>query len=318
MHVLAIDIGGTKAAFGLFDHSGNLLFQTEKIFAPTEEHEVSSVITGEILRILHQCTQKNITVKAVSVAVPGIVWQESKTVWAPNLKGWEDYPLQQEIENAAGNIPVIINSDRTCYIMGEKWKGCAQDCSNAVFIAVGTGIGAGILVNNKVLTGANDIAGAVGWMALPTPRILNDAEKTCSLEHYASGNGMVLLAKKIMEQQPQYKGCLKNKQPLRSRDIFEACTNDDLAQQVIQACIELWGTAAANLISIFNPEKIIFGGGVFGPAAPFLPEIKKVIARWAQPISAKRCAVDISALPKQAGMYGAACLAFQTTDLQHV
>lgn len=318
MYVLAIDIGGTKAAFGLFDDTGTILQQTEKIFAHSEETETGSIVINEILRLLHQCAQNNLTVKAVSVAVPGIVWPEKGTVWAPNLKGWDDYPLQKKIENAIGNVPVIINNDRTCYIVGEKWKGCAQHCTNIVFIAVGTGIGAGILVNNKVMTGSDDIAGAIGWMTLPAPSVLQNDEKICAFERYASGNGIALLAKKIMAQQPQYKGCLKDKQPLLARDIFEAYTNDELAHQVVQECIELWGLAAANLISIFNPDKLIFGGGVFGPAAQFLPQIKKVIDQWAQPISTKRCNVEISAFPKQAGMYGAACLAFQLPDHQYV
>ena len=318
MYVLAIDIGGTKAAFGLFDDTGAISLHTEKIFAHSEETEVSNIIIEEILRILHHCTQNNITVKAVSVAVPGIVWADKGTVWAPNQKGWDDYPLQKEIETAIGNIPVIVNNDRTCYIVGEKWKGKTQNCVNAIFIAVGTGIGAGIMVNNKVLTGSNDVAGAVGWITLPAPGLLNPPEKICTFEHYASGRGIVLLAKNLMTMQPQYKGCLKNKQPLSARDIIEAYTNDELAQHVVQECIELWGMAAANLISIFNPDKVIFGGGVFGPAAQFLPQIKMVIDRWAQPVSAKQCTVEVSAFPKQAGMYGAACLAFQLPDQQYV
>ncbi|MBS1749152.1 MAG: ROK family protein [Bacteroidetes bacterium] len=318
MYVLAIDIGGTKAAFGLVDHTGTLSLQTEKIFTHSEGTEVNSTIISEILRILHQCAQNNITVNAVSIAIPGIVWPEKGTVWAPNIKGWDDYPLQKEIESAIGKIPVIISNDRTCYIIGEKWKGYAQECSNVIFIAVGTGIGAGIMVNNKVLTGSNDIAGSVGWMALPAPGIINSTEKICAFEHYASGRGMVLLAKNLMTTQPQYKGCLKNKQPLSARDIIEAYTNDELAQQVVQECIELWGLAAANLISIFNPDKVIFGGGVFGPAAQFLPQIKKVITLWAQPKSAKHCIVEVSALRRQAGIFGAACIAFQLPDHQYV
>ena len=123
MYVLAIDIGGTKAAFGLFDDTGAISLHTEKIFAHSEETEVSNIIIEEILRILHHCTQNNITVKAVSVAVPGIVWADKGTVWAPNLKGWDDYPLQKEIETAIGNIPVIVNNDRTCYIVEKNGKG---------------------------------------------------------------------------------------------------------------------------------------------------------------------------------------------------
>src|SRR5678810_995824 len=91
------------------------------------------------------------------------------TVWAPNIPGWDNYPLLEEMRKISGDIPVSVESDRSCYILGEMWQGNAKGTGNAIFLAVGTGIGAGIVVDGNVLHGANDIVGAIGWMALHHP-----------------------------------------------------------------------------------------------------------------------------------------------------
>ena len=92
-------------------------------------------------------------------------------VWAPNIPGWDDYPLKAEIKAAVSDqaVKIAIDSDRSASILGEAWQGAARDCRNAIFLAVGTGIGAGIFVDGRVLHGAHGIAGAIGWMALDRP-----------------------------------------------------------------------------------------------------------------------------------------------------
>ncbi|MGZ3949591.1 MAG: ROK family protein, partial [Flavisolibacter sp.] len=101
-------------------------------------------------------------------------------------------------------------------------------------------------------------------------------------------------------------------QTLTATDIFEVYEEGDtVATEVIQHCIETWGMAIANLVSLFNPEKIILGGGVFGPAVKFIPAIYEEAAKWAQPISIKQVSIEPAALGSRAGLYGAAYLALQ-------
>ena len=98
-------------------------------------------------------------------------------------------------------------------------------------------------------------------------------------------------------------------------DVFKAYeNNDELAIEIIKTCIEFWGMAAANLVSLFNPEKIIFGGGVFGPAVPLIDDIKNEAAKWAQPISIKKVSFESSALAADAGVFGAGYLALKKID----
>lgn len=217
------------------------------------------------------------------------------------------------IKQVAGNIPVIIDSDRACSILGEVWKGAARGCTDAIFVAVGTGIGAGILVNGAVLRGANDIAGSIGWMALERPFQKKYIECGC-FESSASGDGIAKLAREALMNTKDYSGPLKNKPAgqITAHDIFHACDeNDSLATGVMGQCIELWGMAVANLVSLFNPQKIIMGGGVFGPAVKFIEAIRLEAARWAQPVSMSNVSIESSILGNHAGLFGAGLLALQ-------
>lgn len=303
MKALAIDLGGTKMAVAVFSQDGSILERSVHPLASRSGAAVGAMIADAV-----QHMQKH-AFNAIGIAVPGISRRQTGTVWAPNIPGWDDYPLLAEVRAAAGNVPVHIEGDRSCYIMGETWKGRAQGCSNAIYLAVGTGIGAGIMADGRLLHGAADISGAIGWMALQRP--FQEEYVSCGcFESMASGEGMARVGEALAAKDSAYTGPLK-KHPLLAKDIFEAYdAKDRIAVKVINQCIELWGMAAANLVSLFNPEKIIFGGGVFGPAVQFLPAITAEAARWAQPVSMGQVRFEASALHSDAGLYGAAYLAF--------
>jgi glucokinase len=311
MTLLGIDLGGTKLALALFNDTGQILYKEGMPLENRKGEKVGELMSGCITRLVK--TKKYGNIDSVGIAVPGIYHITNGTVWAPNISGWNDYPLLNEIKNISEKIPVTIDSDRACYILGEAWHGNAKQCKDAIYLAVGTGIGAGILINGNVLRGAHDIAGAIGWMALKKPFIDEYIQCGC-FENYASGTGIAKTAKKFLKETKGYKGGLENKSQgkINSLDVFAAYENNDpVAIKVIQESIELWGMAAANLVSLFNPEKIIFGGGVFGPAIPLIPAIKTEAMKWAQPISMQKVSFEPSALGNDAGVYGAAYLALK-------
>lgn len=259
MPVLAIDLGGTKLAAAIVSEDGTILHEEKTSLRGRRGAEVGALILGHAKMFLHG--QKATPVTSIGVSVPGISHQKKGTVWAPNIPGWEDYPLLNELKSVAPEIPVAIDSDRACYILGEAWKGAAQGCSHAIFLAVGTGIGAGILVDGTILRGAQDIAGAIGWMALEKPYQQQFVQCGC-FESRASGDGIAKLARDVLKETKDYNGGLKGKLPdeLTAHDIFQAHEeNDVVAMRVIRQCVELWGMAVANLVSLFNPQKNHFG-----------------------------------------------------------
>ena len=313
MALLGIDLGGTKLALAVLSENGKILFKETAALENRKGGEVGKLITDKVVSIIASGNSRDYKISSIGISVPGISHLSSGTVWAPNIAGWEDYPLLTEVQSVCGNIPVTIDSDRACYILGELWQGNARGCRDAIFLSVGTGIGAGILINGEILRGSHDIAGCIGWMALQRP--YNDQYVSCGcLEHFASGEGIAKVAKTLLKEQSSYSGELRylNNDTIKSSDIFSAYDNGDtLAVQVIDLCVEFWGMAVANLVSLFNPEKIIMGGGVFGPGIKLLPAIREEATKWAQPVSIHQMSLDVSGLEGDAGVYGAGFLALK-------
>ncbi len=312
MAVIGIDLGGTKLAAAVFAEHGDLLERVVRPLGGREGAAVGDLITETAMQLLENAAADGHDVSSAGVSVPGIYYASSGNVWAPNISGWEDYPLLDELTEAFGEeVSVRIDSDRAAYILGETWRGAAQGCRDAVFVAVGTGIGAGILVDGRILRGRNDIGGAIGWMALDRP-YRSEYDAMGCFEYNASGLGIAMVARERLAADPEYTGVLRERKPeeLTAADVFAAQEEGDaLAGSVIDNAIAYWGMAAANLVSIFNPEMIVFGGGVFGAGGRFLDRIRDEALRWAQPISIHQTDFAVSALGGDAGLYGAGRLA---------
>jgi len=313
MPILAIDLGGTKITGAVFDNEGFLCEKLTHLINDRSGKEVGTCIRNMIDELVSSPAKDISEIQAIGICVPGIANVKTGKVWAPNIPDWEDYPLQEEISAHVNNpnIRITIASDRTCYILGEVWKGEAIGCKDAIFISVGTGIGVGIMIDGQILHGHSDIVGASGWMALQTP-YLDEYKQYGCFESHASGNGIAMQAKKLL-QTTDYENSMLHQQPtetITARDVFAAYDRqDELAVKIVDEAIVFWGMAAANLVSLLNPEIIIWGGGVFGPASQFINRIYNEACKWAQPISIKQVRFAKSSLTGDAGLLGASCLA---------
>ena len=315
MPVIALDLGGTKLAAALLSDIGDILVSNTVQLEKKEGAEVGKLILQQANLFFQKANEEKLSVSSLGICVPGIAHARTGKVWAPNIPGWDDYPLLELLQNGLENknIKIKIDSDRACYILGEVWKGNARGNRDVIFLSVGTGIGAGILINSQVLRGADDIGGAIGWMALNKPFDKKYIPCGC-FEYNASGEGLVKVTKELVIAREFTESILNGKDfsQLSAKDIFDAYdAKDHLAIAVINNAIEYWGMAVANLVSLFNPEKIIFGGGVFGPALKFLDAIHEEAKKWAQPISIRQVKLEGAALGNEAGLYGAGYLALK-------
>lgn len=311
--VAALDLGGTKLSSALYDAEGVAFERGVASLGKRTGDAVGALIVRELRRLQRLVKQRHLCLAGVGICVPGIARAKTGRVWAPNIPGWDDYPLRDEVRAAVtdAGIPVVVDSDRAAYILGEVWLGAARGCRNAIFLSVGTGIGAGILVDGQVLRGAHDSAGSIGWLAPSQP--FHPAYVPCGdFEYHASGAGLAKVAESLVSQMPDYRGLLKRRRELTARDLFAAhAVGDGVAKRVLRNAVEYWGAACANLVSLFNPEKIIFGGGVFGPAKQFLDDIKLEAKQWAQPVAIREVRFEASRLASDAGLCGAAYLAWR-------
>ncbi|MCR5709225.1 MAG: ROK family protein [Bacteroidales bacterium] len=302
MAVIGIDLGGTKISAALFSREGEMIEKDYRLLDGASDLAVGVKIAEAIMSLRNK--QPDLPVEAVGICVPGIVYSKKGTVWAPNIPGWDNYPLKNDLKAFLNDpsIKIAIESDRTCYILGEVWKGAAQGCSDAIYLAVGTGIGAGILLDGRIIHGAGDIVGATGWMALEPPYKEEFVPMGC-FEYYASGTGIGNQAKLLYGDDSK-----------TSYDVFAGYGKDPVATQILDKAIRMWGMGTANLVSLFNPQKIIFGGGVFGPAVQFINRIKYEARKWGQPIAMREVEFCASQVGGDAALLGAAFLAIRETE----
>lgn len=293
MALLGIDLGATKISAAIFNDDGDILQRSYSLLEGRSGEDAGSLVCESIKSLA-----KEFDISGAGICVPGIVYSKRGTVWCPNIPGWEDYPLGQRLKDSLGDIKIGIESDRTCYILGEKWKGAAKDCDNAIYLAVGSGIGAGILLDGRVIHGADDVVGATGWMALES-EYDKDWDQCGCFETFASGNGIGYQASKLYGRE------------VSSHQVFKLyAEGDEFAVKVIRKAVQMWGKGAANLVSLFNPEMIVFGGGVFsGAARELIPDIYQEALKWAQPISIKKTRFCASEVGSDAALLGAGYLA---------
>jgi glucokinase len=318
MAVVGIDLGGTKLTLAVFSDAGEILLRETAAVGERRGREVGALLLDRLRGLRSAAGQIGHPVRGVGIGVPGIYHADRGRVWAPNIPDWTDYPLLEEVRASVGeDISVSVDSDRAAYILGEVWRGVARGSRNAIFLAVGTGIGAGVLVEGRVLRGQRDIAGAAGWLALERPYRPGFESHGC-LEYQASGHGLVRYARDLLRDHPGYTGPLAGREELTTSDLFSAYDlGDPMAACVLDNAVELWGMTTANLVSLFDPEVVVFGGGVFGPAERFLHRIRDVALRWGQPISTPQVRIAVSSLGADAGLFGAGHLALRTLSPSH-
>lgn len=304
MAVVALDLGGTKLAAALVTSSGRVFDRVIKTLDHRSGKAVGELIRQSTRALLAAAQQRSWPVTAIGTCVPGIAHARTGRAWAPNIPGWTNYPLRQELVGIPRSpIPVLIDSDRSCCILGEAWRGAARGCRDAIYLAVGTGIGAGIMSDDQVLRGHRGIAGAIGWLALDRPFRPEYAACGC-FEYHASGAGLAKVASQMSSA--------KHPNDVSAADVFLAYERGErTARAVVAQAVECWGMAVANLVSLFNPQKIIFGGGVFGPGLALLDEIRREAKRWAQPTAFRQVKLEGSQLGGDAALYGAAYLALR-------
>lgn len=318
MAVIGLDLGGTKLSAALFDQHGNISLKTTFNLTGREGKKVGKMIIDQIGRLLEDAQKDNLQIQAVGISVPGIYYPESGRVWANNIPGWDEYPLMSEVTNSVKNknINIFIDNDRVCSLLGEVWMGNARNCRDVIFLLIGTGIGAGILADGNIIRGSGGAAGAAGWLALNRPFSTQYIPGGC-FEYHSSGNGIAKVTREHLMKNKSYNGVLKTKPPgeITAHDIFSAYKNNDaLAVEILNQAVEFWGMAIANLISLFNPEKIILGGGIFGPGLQFVNAIFEEAKKWAQPVSITQVKLEGSALGTDTALYGAGYLALESLE----
>jgi glucokinase len=309
-----VDVGGTKIASALFTRAGEISAR-EKIAIDKNGGDAAAAQVAERVEALAAAAASaGGRLAAVAISVPGIAYSASGKVWAPNIPGWDQYPL---IERIKVHVPLVLESDRSAYVVGEAWRGAAAGAEDVVFLAVGTGIGAGIISGGRIVHGHEAIAGAVGWFALD-PAFKPEYTAMGGFEAEASGNSVARKARERlaagrMSRLLEFAG--GRAEAVTAETVAAAArAGDPLATEIVAEAVSYLAMGVANIVSILNPETVVLGGGLFQAADLFLEPVRREFRRWAQPLAARSVRIEVSALGEDAGLYGCGKLAWEAAE----
>lgn len=308
--VLGLDLGGTKIAAGVVDAEGNLL---SHLRVPTPARGVRSDLAALFDVALAAVSAAKIPwrrIRALGVGVPGAFDPQTETVWAPNLPGWSKVRLKSLMEKALGR-PAFAEGDRNVQALGEAWLGWGArgDVRNLVLLTVGTGIGAGLISEGRLISGAHGVSGAAGWMVIDRVWKPEYSRQGC-FEALGAGAALARLGERALKQnRKSWIGILARQNAGRiTAEVVAAAARrgDQAARRALEEVGINLGLGVANIVSLLNPEVVVLGGGLAGAADLLLPPLRKALRQWGQPLAARQVRVVRSQLGDRGGILGAA------------
>jgi glucokinase len=256
--VIGVDLGRTKMFGAIADLAGNVLGEADMNRHRTSGEKNFQRLTELIDTLLAHPRLQGRRLRGIGVGAPGVTQhKEGVVTWAYTLK-WHNYPLKAKLAERY-NLPIAVDNDVNFAALGELWFGRAQNVSNMVFITIGTGIGAGVIIDGALYRGAHEASGEIGNM-LPDREFLGKRyQEFGALETIASGTGIAERARQVL------KGRWKPEEleRLLAEDVFDAARQGQpWARKLIAETVDCLAVAIANLTVMFDPELIVLGGGV--------------------------------------------------------
>jgi glucokinase len=288
LNVLAIDLGGTKTAMALVDDKGGI--------SDKEKLPAASSFDATLEQVAARLSG---SVAAVGVILPGIYDPRTGHAWAPNLWGRDFHPLRQALSSQT-TAPIAIASDRAGSALAEQWLGIARGLNDVIFVAVGTGIGVGIVSAGRPIDGAHGIAGAAGWTVVGGPWKPEYAERG-GWETEAAGPAVARRAGMSTAEAV----------------VSAARAGDPKAFDVLQRTADDLALGIAGLIAILDPEMVVLGGGLMLAGDLLLDRIRSNTLAWTQPVAATHVRIELTTLGEDAGLLGAARLAWLSAGSNH-
>lgn len=299
MHVIGIDMGGTKIFGSVVDKKGKCVLKHRRSTEAKKGRR--QVIANLVEVILHLKRESKKPVKAVGISLPGFVDDAGKLVFAGGtLTSLKGVNLKRELERKV-KLPVMIENDANCFALAEAVYGAGKSGKVVVGVIWGTGIGGGIVVDKKIYSGAFGGAGEFGHMAVEP----SGKGKKCvygnyvCLERLASG-------KNIERMYREKGGKLKGAHP---GEIYES--KERVAKEVINSAVHYLGVGIGTLVNVLNPDVVVLGGGVSNMPQKVYAQLKKEVQKYSLPILSKNVRIVRHKISDAAGAIGAAALAFQ-------
>lgn len=304
-YIYGVDIGGTSVKMGLFDKEGEILDKWE---ISTRKENAGENILPDIARsIQEKNAEKGIRtgdVLGIGMGVPGPITEDGRVLKCANL-GWGIFSVADKVRELTGVEKVKVGNDANVAALGEQWRGGGRGFDSIVMVTLGTGVGGGVILNGKILTGANGAAGEIGHLPVESgeTRTCGCGKKGC-LEQYSSATGLMSRARELVKN-TDTPSIMRDYEQLTGKEIFAAYeAGDALAAEVVEEFAEYLSLGLAQVAQVIDPQAFVIGGGV-SKNGPVVTEVIKDKYTKNVIFALQGTEFRLAELGNDAGMYGA-------------
>lgn len=312
-YIYGIDIGGTTVKMGLFDEKGDMLEKWEIV--TRKENNGENILPDIVKSIKEKNLEKSIEtddILGIGMGVPGPITEDGRVLKCANL-GWGIFSVADEMSKLTGVKKVKVGNDANVAALGEQWRGGGRGFDNIVMVTLGTGVGGGIIMNGKILTGENGAAGEIGHITVNPKETL-----TCGcgckgcLEQYSSATGVIRLAKERLEASDKPSELRKfADDQIGGKEVFDAYkAGDELAAEAVDEFAAYLGMGLGNVASVVDTQAFVIGGGLSKNGPIVIELIKKQYEKNVM-FALKNTEFRLAELGNDAGMYGAVRMVIQ-------
>ena len=312
-YIYGIDIGGTTVKMGLFDEKGDMLEKWEIV--TRKENNGENILPDIVKSIKEKNSEKSIEtddILGIGMGVPGPITEDGRVLKCANL-GWGIFSVADEMSKLTGVKKVKVGNDANVAALGEAWRGGGRGFDNIVMVTLGTGVGGGIIMNGKILTGENGAAGEIGHITVNPKETL-----TCGcgckgcLEQYSSATGVIRLAKERLEASDKPSELRKfADDQIGGKEVFDAYkAGDELAAEAVDEFAAYLGMGLGNVASVVDTQAFVIGGGLSKNGPIVIELIKKQYEKNVM-FALKNTEFRLAELGNDAGMYGAVRMVIQ-------
>jgi len=317
-YYVGIDLGGTNIKAGIVDSEGKML--NKKSIKTNADRPMEEIITdmGKLaVDVISDAGLTNDQVKAIGIGSPGTPDNEAGVLVYSNNLPFNMAPMREIIKKVV-DLPVYIDNDANCAGMAEAVAGAAKGAKDSVTITLGTGIGAGVIINGRIYSGFNQAGSEFGHTVLVSGGQQCSCGRKGCFEAYGSASALVRMTKEAAEANPDSKlnEVIEEEGKVNAKVAFVAMRrNDKVAAEVVDTYIDYLADGLANAINTFMPEVLVIGGGVCGEGDPLLvPLREKTLSRPYFGPGVKKTRIELAQMGNDAGIVGAAMMAKSCDD----
>lgn len=312
MYYLGVDLGGMSIKAGVVDEKGNILY-SDKVTTGRERYytHILQDMAGLCTKVVEKAGLKISDIESIGVGSPGIPDKKAGILISSNNLGFTNVPIKDELLKYF-ELPVYLDNDANAAALAESVAGASHDVDHSVLITLGTGIGGGIIIDNKIYSGFNDAGSELGHMCIVHDGIQCSCGRKGCFEKYASASALIAQTRSALIENPDSKMndiIGGNLDRVDARTAFDAQKlGDETADSVIKQYVEYLADGVMNIVNMLFPEVIVIGGGVGNEGDNLFNPLRKAMKEREYTHDVPATKIKGAQMGNKAGIVGAAML----------